>query len=269
MAAITLDVAAASIGGNSFLTDLEGCTFTLETDTVDNHSIVSPGVSKQVQKIKGTFDFPMFSTSTIPDRISDLNLSVATLGGTSLLTFGLESLKLSVGYVRQQRPNAGSPFHYPQNTIIEISGSARVATPDTGITPFLGDAASTTHSDRVKSLSFTLNGVAITLPVVITGAGVPFERGGLQMCDISLGPRVPASGAYPSAPTGTTTLLEKALNAYRTPLAISATTKATTGLVISGSNFIFDPWELEITDGGLVVPKYKFVNVGAFTVVPL
>lgn len=259
MALTTLDISALSIGGSSFLTDLPNATATIEGDVVRNDSITDTEESEQLQKLSCRLSLPLMSTTSNPDRVSDLNVTVATLGGENLLTYGLQELTLDVSYARQEKPNAGSWFKYPQNVKRRITGSVLFSVPDAGTATMLSKLASTTHSDKVMTIACTVNSVAISMPVLLQSVEWQGERDGLQMLRCSLGARKGTAN-----PTGTTSLLEKALNAYRTALAIVLTTKASGGQTISG-DFIFDSLSFQVRDGELVMAEYAFLSQGAFT----
>lgn len=259
MAATTVELAALSIDASSFLADLPNLTATIEGDAVRNDNITDDMESEQLQKLSCRIQAPLMSTVSNPDRVSDLNVTVATLGGENLLTYGLQELTLEIGYARQERPSAGSWFKFPQNVKRRISGSCTFSVPDAGTATMLSKLASTTHSDKVMTLACTINGVAISLPVLLQTVEFQAERDGLQMLRCSLGAR---KGSV--TPSGTTSLLEKAINAFRSTVAIVATTKAVGGQSIAG-NFIFDSVSLQVRDGELVMTDYSFLSQGTFT----
>ncbi len=265
MAATVLQFNSFTIGGSSFLTDLESITATIDSDTVENHGLTNDMVGEQVAKVGCRLEVPLFSTISTPERVSHLGLTACTLGTPNLLTdYGVESLDFNVAYQQVQRPSAGSLFRYPQNVRRNITASVTFGVPDTGLLPMLTDMTSATYGDRVKNLSFTINSVVTTLPVLLKSTQLAGQRDGLQMVTAELGPRVPTSGAYPAAPTGTTSLFEKALNSYRTGLAVVLSNTVTTGETLSGT-FLFDGLQLQIRDGALVMANYSFVSQGAFT----
>jgi hypothetical protein len=263
MALNTLAISAWSIGG-SVIADLEGGTIEVTGDDVRNDSVTQGMESRQLQKRQVAVDSGLMTTLTNPDRVSDLNVTALTLGGNNLLTYGVQDLSLNIGYTRAEVPQLGSRWRVPQNVKITISGEVTWAIPDAGTFDFLADMFSATHSDVVKVLSVTINGVSVTLPTLLTGLRWSGERDGLQLVTASLSPRAPAGGAYPTAPTGTTSLLEKALNDFRTPLTCSFVTKAVGGRNIAG-DFIFDTVSLEVRDAELVMTRYRMISTGAVT----
>ena len=266
MAATTLDISTISLAASSYLLDAEGMTWTIGTETVRNDSLTDDMESEQVQKITHSLDIPLMSSLTNPDRVSDLNMTAATLGGDNLLTTGLSSLDLDISYARADRPSAGSMFKHPQNVKRRLTGRVEFAVPDSGDIPLVTAVGSTTHADKVLSLSFTINAITFTLPVLLTNVVTSADRDGLIMISADLGPRKPVGGgAYPSAPVGTSSLLEKAINDYRTPIAVVVATKAVGGRSGTG-NFIFDSVKLEARDGGLVMVRYGLINQGTVTV---
>lgn len=246
---------------------LDEIDYAIDHDTVRDDALTDNMESEQVVKAKFSINFSLFSNIGDPERVSHLNLSAASLGGDDIKALGIDTLSLSVSYARKDKPQAGSLFPWPQNTKIRITGSVSFQVEDDGGMPYMEDAVAALYTARVKTLSFTLNGTAVTLPILLTNCKWTAERDGNQMFSADFGPRKPTSGVYPVAPTGTSTLFATSLNAFRAALAVVINNAATGESV--AANCIFDKADLEIRDGQLVPVKYSMVSVGAFTVTAL
>ena len=84
----------------------------------------------------------------------------------------------------------------------------------------------------------------------------------VQRLEISFVGQDPGSSDYPAAPTGTTSILEKALNAAQTAVAIVWTTQVAGGAAYTG-NALYSSFAFSINQGRVVRNQYSFVGVGA------
>jgi hypothetical protein len=261
------DIGTLSIASISLLADFEGVTYTVKETQVDGSSMVATGKSYTGTKLGGTLDIPVLSTQSTPDRVTHLNLTVLTVGGTSYLADVL-SLKLTLTPNQVKQPSSGSWWQTVQNTKMDISGSVDISLPagSNYAHDLLTLAHSATGSSRNLVLSFTLNAVTITVPLRLESAQLKAERDGLQMMTLNLSCHAPLSGTFPTAPTGTSSLLEKAFNSWAAEFAFAFNTSATAarGAAISG-NCIFGPTTIEVTDEGLAKTTYQFHTTGTVT----
>jgi hypothetical protein len=125
-------------------------------------------------------------------------------------------------------------------------------------------AALDAPGDADGAFSFTLNGVTVTFPVVITSAAHGASNGQTQMVAVNFVGQDPLTGDMPSAPTGTTTILEKILNVPQTALAIAWTTKASGGVAYTG-NALIQSYSVNISNGAVATENMTWAGVGAIT----
>jgi hypothetical protein len=90
------------------------------------------------------------------------------------------------------------------------------------------------------------------------------SAGATQRYKITLNSRWATGANNPTAPTGTTSLLEKAFNAPGTALAIVATSRATNGISYSG-NFVIESARVAINQADAIMTQYRFRSSGAVT----
>lgn len=258
-------LSALDLASSSFLADFQSATVSVDDDTVRNDALTRGGQSVQTTKRGVTFDVDLLSTlsGSDPERVSHLHLSALTVGGTNYLT-DLEGGTIEISYEQKKKPGAGSLWHYPQNVTKHIRATLKIGVPATGGVPLMVNQFSATLTTQNAALSFTLNSVTTTITMRVVKVSQPFERDGLQIFEVTLEGRDPGTGAWPSAPTGTTTLLEKAFNDFKTAIAFNFTSHATEGYNLAG-NMVFASVNINIQDGDLVATKYQFKSQGTIT----
>jgi hypothetical protein len=264
MSHYTGDVSLYTLDGTSVLATYENVTLEVTEDQVDGSSIGRMGKTAQGVKLSGRIDTSLMSTFSTPDRVSHLDLSAMALGATSYLA-SLRRLRLSGSYEQKMRAGVGALNVRPQNVKKDYAASAEFDADDTVASAIMIAMASPTYANRNAVLGFTLNSIAYTFPMRMQKAGVRVQRDDLQLVTLDLAGRSPDSGAYPTAPVGTTSLLEKAINVPETAIAFAFTSKAAGGVAMSGS-CIFSSFDIEINDGELVRSQYSFNTTGAWTV---
>lgn len=250
-----------SLGGNDFLADLEDATLEIGPDMTKRiDSITRAGQAEGTTKRGCHFEISLLSTKSTPERVSHLDLTAFTIGGTDYIA-NLESLDFSGSYEQKDKPAAGQLWQVKQNVTKKYTASVNLAIPDTGGMPLLVNQTSATLSNQNAALAFTLNGNAFSFAMRSVKVSAPWQRDGLQMVTVDFVGRDPGTGAFPSAPTGTTGLLQLALNAFKTPLAFDFISHATEGYELSG-NVIYSGFSFQIKDGELVPVKYSFDSTG-------
>lgn len=256
-------VSVFSVGGNSMLAVYEDVSYDIEETQVEGSIIARPGETPQGVKLGAKIATNLMSTISAPDRVSHLNLSVATIGGVSYLGL-IKSLKFSGSYTQKMRAGVGAWFKRPQNVKKAYSISVVLDCDDAIASAFMIPMHSTTSADRNMILSITLNGIAITLPCRLQKATSGAKRDELQEISLELVGRSPDTGNFPTAPTGTSTLLEKAFNDWKTALAFEYDSAVAAGFTVSGS-MIFSSFSFEIADEQLVSTSYAWDSYGTVT----
>lgn len=260
------DVAVFTIGGSSQLAVLNAVTYDLEFDTEDGSVVSQDARVLQKGKRGGTIKYTQYSTISDGLRVSALECSVFTIGGADYLPT-LQNLRFSGENETGDSSGAADKWKYNQwkgkrDYSVEID-LWLPATAGVALAAEMHNAArATTH----LTVSFTLNGVAITLPMNVYKAVHKITDGEFAMYTISAKGMRPdnLATAFPTSPTGTTTLLEKAFNAPGTALALVLTSHATEGVAYSG-NAVISAFGFEITDGKVVKTDYTFLTQDTWT----
>lgn len=262
---LTGDMSLFSLGGSSYLGLFRNVKLAGTFDTVESRPAVNLASRAQVVKKGGVLSTELMSVVSGSAKVSHLDLSVFTLDGSSWL--GAISGKFSGSFEHKEADGPGTIWKYPLVVSKDYEFSGTIKVPATGgIQAMMVDAWSATAADNEWVVTFTVNGVAITLPMVLTSAEVVFEEAGIQTVAITMKGQGPdnTATAYPTAPTGTTSILEKAFNAPKTAIAWALTSHATEGLAYSG-NAVIQSFEIGIEDGALINIAYAYATQGAVT----
>ncbi len=259
----TVDMSVFSIGGTSYLGTFRNTTFAVTNDTVEASPAVRDGMRAQVAKKGATLSTELMSVVSGSLKVQHTDVTVLTIDGTDYL--GSFTGTLSGEITSVEGALAGVLWKSPQNTKknYRLSGTIVVTTATGGAQGLLTDAFGTVANANM-TVSVTINGVAITIPMTLVSCSLAFADGDIQKYAVELQGASPDTGDYPTAPTGSTSLLEKAFNAYKTALAVSLTTHATEGVNLAG-NVKFSSFSIGIEDGALTNVQYEFVSDGAIT----
>ncbi|HLO97252.1 MAG TPA: hypothetical protein VK171_01545 [Fimbriimonas sp.] len=262
----TGDISLFDVDSASVLSYFDDVTLTLTNMTANTASVKAKGQRSSIMKSSGTVSVPLRSISTTTtDGATHLDLVSLALGALTFDCF--TSTTVDISYAKAVVPCVGSRYKMEDNTKLILAAALKVqcvnGTGEALLTPF-DDAAALSASNANYSLAF--NGVTYTIPSLIQEGVLVAERDGIQDISLKLEGRSPDSGNYPASPTGTTGLLQKAMNAYNTaiPFAFQSIT-GTVGVAVSG-NLKFDSVSFSIEDEQIVPTSYTFRNYGAWTV---
>lgn len=263
---LTGDFSVFTLDASSVLTFFQNVTLRLTETTVDASNVGAKGTKSEGIKQVGMIDVSLRSTSTgSGDSVSHYDAGSLTVAGRTFTCY--KSAGINISYKKAVRPCVGAKYRSEDNTKLILSGEFDLA-PENGdaaamMTPF--DAAAA-YTAKNGNWSLAIDGTTYTIPVRIIEAELVGEDADSQMLRVRWEGRSPASGNYPAAPTGTTGLLQKALNAYNTALAFTFQSKASTvGVAVSG-NFKFESVSLKIEDEQLIPVQYSLRSDGNWTV---
>lgn len=264
MAIDSTQIGALSLASASQLEFFDAATFRIQSDVVRNDPITRTSQGNQRAKLQAFLEVDLMSTKSLPVRVSHLDLSALSLDAVDLLPYGLDNLELSVSYASQDVPSAGSLWKVTQNVKKIVSGSIRTSVPDAGFGALFTDAGSSAEADARMVLTFTINSVTTTLALLLQEVSLENRMDDLQRFTATLASADPGTGDYPTAPTGTTSLMEKALNAFRSTIAFVFTSHSSEGFTASG-NALFDGFRITLQDGELVKSSISLRSTGGVT----
>lgn len=260
------DLSVFTVGGSSQLAVLENVTY--RTTVAKNEGRILKVVGGQAQAGRRSGRIEMTNMSTIsgsaPTRVTAFELSAISLGGVDVIAL-INTLDFSGNMNLKDAAAAPEEWAWPQFMGKDYSARATLFIPATSGQAFSA-AVHGARSGLAVTLTFTINGVAITLPMLITEAVHKTNVDDHQMYEVALEGRAPDSGSYPTAPTGTTSLLEKAFAAPGTALAFVITTKASPDGVTYSGNMVYESFNFSIGQNGqLVKEQYTWAVRGTPT----
>jgi len=252
-------IALASTGTNF--------TLAIENASQDAGLITRPGKNNQPVKKSGTLTVERNGVVTGATRVSHINVSAFTIGGTSYLDV-LSSYSLSGSFDQVMQSGVGEAWEKPQVVAKDyaVSVTLDVSTGDALALAQIFDG--TDFADNDQAVSITIDSVPITIPLNAMSYSLGIARYDKQKITLEFMGADPGAGDYPTAPTGTTSLLEKALNAPFTEVAFSiqnAISGDTGGIAASG-NCVWSAFSISVEDGALVGESYTWKTYGTVTV---
>lgn len=258
------DFSVFSVGGTSYLTDIDSATFEYDEEQIDASSIVRFGQSPNGVKLGGKVQATVFGNGTNPDRISHLDVTAFTMGGTNYLSI-LRSLTFAGSFSNKRTAGIGAWWRTHRTSGKHYTFTLEMDLDDDTLSTLLVAFHSSTYANRDSTISFTLNAIVYTVACRVKSISQPMRRDDLQTVSITLEGKDPGSGAYPAAPTTSTTLFTKALNDAKTLLACAFTSKAADGAAVTGY-LAWDSFSMRIEDDNVVRIDYSWLFSGTISV---
>jgi hypothetical protein len=258
--ATQLDVSVLTVNAVDYTPLVSTVSLTKNVATAEGQAISRKYNNPQAVKNSWSLAFTARNTKTAPFRVTNLDLTGHSIGGSAFVA-DTESLTINVNAVHAMGDACQDGHAYPVYTGSTIDGSAVLKVPTTSV-PLM--AALDAPGDADLAFTFTLNGVQVTFPVIITSVAHNASVGQVQMVNVSFVGQDPLTGNHPSAPTGTTTILEKVLNAPQTAIPIAFTSKASGGVAYTG-NALIQSYSVNISNSAVVEESMTWAGVGAPT----
>jgi hypothetical protein len=260
-------------GPTSLVALLQDVSFELPADVVEGRGITYKGENPQAVKQGGIIRTTLMSSVDSCTRVANVDVTAFTLDGVNYAAY-LRGGSCNVSYNHDEGAGVGDYWKSPI-VVWPMSAGFEVTLnlPDSGTANALQDTmgdllnatAATAIANRQAIISITINAVAITYVCLIENARWSAEGGKLQTVTFTLKAKHCAAATdHPTAPTGTTSLLEKALNAPKTALAFVLTPKATNSTSFAGE-MVFSSYGFDFNDSQLIAERYEFLTHGAVT----
>lgn len=273
MAAITRHMTgdlAFSLNASSQLTVLKDVKFSCPADLVEGKSLTDPGENEQAVKQEVIVATTMQSyVSSGPERVANVDVSAFTIGGTNFLGY-LMGYRFSASHKMVELGGVSNYWKYTLPTTKQYSAEVQLSIPDSttanAIRTFLGGFMNATIGTAIAARRFatsiTINGIEVALTTLAQDAQWSGEDGGVQILTLPLKGYYPST-TYPTAPTGTTTILEKALNARQTALAGVFTPKSSNSGSFAG-DLVIDTFGFRVQDKAVVETDYSWRSHGVW-----
>lgn len=263
--AIPVDISVFSVGGIALLTEAHNMKYTVVVNTVKTKPINRVGQRSQGVSKKATLSFDRLQTITTPIKATNAHISVQEIGGVSYRC-DIVTGTFTGSFTTRDGKGQCDEWAYHQVIDKDYSYTCDMLVPATA-GHLLMELVHGTLDELEAVFSITINSAALTLPMIITEASWMGDDGDYQKFSCKLEGQSPDSGNYPTAPTGTTTIVEKALNAPLTAVAVLLTTKAVGGSAYSG-NFVFSSFGFSHGSEQEIKYNFELVNQGEITHAP-
>ena len=253
------DLTTYTVGGTSLIDSMSDSVLTVNAGHDEGKGMARVHESPQLV-VKGfSLEATTMSNVSGVGRVTNLNLTAFTVGGTAYLAT-VDSVSLNGTMAHAEGKGAGDFWEFPNVVSAGFSGKARLKVPAADLNALDALAADQTVAGNYVAISATLNGVVLTIPVALTMFTRETPIDDIQYFSIDFVGRDPLTGTYPTAPTGTTSLLEKAIVQPRTALAFSFKPSSDAG-TYSG-NLVWSGWDFSVNNTGVVRTKYSFKGAG-------
>lgn len=261
------DIGLFTTGGIALASAGTQFSFELANEKQDAGLVSRLGKNSQPVKTAGKLSVSLNSVVSGSDRVSHSNVTAFTIGGVSYLNV-LKSYALSGSYEHRMQAGVGEKYVKPQVVAKDYQIAIALDIENTDSYTLMALMGGSDFSNVDQAVSITINSVAITIASNLNQGTVKAQRYELQELGLNFDGADPGSSAYPAAPTGTSTILEKALNSVTSELAFSfqnALSGNTYGMNASG-NAVFESFSIEVQDGQLINETYNFATYGSVTI---
>jgi hypothetical protein len=260
------NISLYTVAGIALVNNGYDFTFEASNETVDAGLVTRLGKHNQPVKQSGTLRIQFNGIVSGSTRVSHTDVSAFTIGGTSYLNV-LREFTLNGSFDQVMQAGIGEKFAKPQVVAKDYEVTIALDVEATDAKTLADMIGGTDFSGVDQAVSITIQGTTITIPMNLFTYSLGVPRYDLQRITLSFNGADPGTGDYPTAPTGTTSLLEKALNAPTTEMAFSfqhVPSGDTAGVRFTG-NCVFESFSIQSSDGQLVNEEYSFKTYGTIT----
>jgi len=249
-------------------------SITIDEDADDYAPIVSAYPQMQMTRRHGSLSAEIMTANSAPIKTSTFDMTTFSIGGTSYLAT-MEEGELSVEWEHREGRGGNDEWAFPIGTGKNIGLEATILIPTAGLAlpALMGGARAGLRVTAILNLG---NLITASASVEFTGL--------LRRCEHVIGNRdlqklrvriEPESNyptaAFPTAPTGFTTLLEKAINGSSgsdpwPALAFALTSKATTGGAAYSGNMLLRSMRIPFGQGKALAMQTEWATQGAVTI---
>jgi hypothetical protein len=264
---ITGEVSLFAVGGGSYLGLFKNARLTLAAATQEASPASRIGKKAQPVTKGSTLTFSVMSNksgSSTAARVTVKDVTSFAIGGTDLrghvqegTLSGRFGTKEGAGWADVwDYPNVtDKDFEFDGSMMIPIAGGGGLVLIDKMLDP-------ATLDDLAATFALTVDGIAIQIPMTVDRVELGLQDKDLQLVSTHLMGASPDTGAYPTLPTATGTVLEKVLVTPYNPLAFQLQSRATYGKSFEGE-IVPTSVAMRFRRGELVMIDYSFVAVGA------
>jgi hypothetical protein len=236
----SLHVTAWTLDSADFLGLFQALDFEIEPTLQDGRGGASASAFNQMTKRRSRHAFEILQDGS-GQRTTNLDVTLFTVGATAMLG-QLKSGSLRILNNHGDGSGLADKDEFPNamDCSIEVQASFLIPSADSAIA-LMADANNDTLSNRNKTVSITVGGIAYVVPMILGTAKHSAKRSDFQMLDITLSSRGAATG-----PTGS--------NLYVSTVTGDAliTVAATTGAGAYAGTGLISSLDVSLQDGQIV-----------------
>lgn len=279
MAAITrvdsgdLSVFTWGSGPTSLVALVQDVSFELPADVVEGRGITYKGENPQAVKQGGVIRTTLMSSIDSCTRVANVDVTAFEFDGVNYAAF-LRGGSFNANFNHDEGAGVGDYWKYPcvvwpMGITAEVTLNLPDSTTANALRSQMADLVNATPATAIANrnaiFDIVIGSQNIEVPCLITNARWSAEGGKLQTVTFSLqGKNCAAATAMPTVPTGTTSLLEKTLNAPKTPLAFVLTPKASNSVALDGL-MVPSSYGFDFNDAQLITERYEWLTHGPVT----
>lgn len=270
-AQIPVDISAFDLGAGpiNLIGSLRSATLEFLHDMGDGGVITRYGRVNQAVKKRAVLRTTLMSTSVSPGapvKATNLNVTAFTADGIAYVGL-LREGSIEFSYSHDEASGVADVWAFPQLVSRDIRIRGTLVVPSSMTATLMAAAGlipqmvAATVTDARMTVTVTIDGTSFTLPMVIERCAHVFEDGRVAMFEVEFAGEDPGTGSYPTAPSGTTTLLQQVINAPATAMAMTLTSKSSGGVTYNG-NFLPTRCSISIQDAAAIPTDYEFASQG-------
>lgn len=270
------DLAVFTLDAGSMLTTVKNVAYTANFDKADTGAISRVGKRRQTVKKSVTLRSGIMETLAADSSMVSSNLSVTacSLGGVNILGY-LRGGTFNGSFDIREVSAVSDVFKWPQifgkdykvdlTLLVPAAGDTQTANFLRGSLISTAGLLDTDLADQDltrQTFSITINGVTYALQLEIDSVDVTINQNEEKVIKISGSGNDPGTGAYPTTPTGTSTLLENCFNDFNTAVALVLTDAAAGSGVSMTGNFIFSSFNFSFNDSEVTMIDFEMQSRG-------
>lgn len=254
-----VDVAVFNVGGLSLLADLREAEVQARTRTEDVTPLVVAGESRQAIKQSVAIQGALTSSKTGGAKVTHLDVQLLELAGLEYRSV-TERIVFEGRIVHEDGSGIGDEWEFPIAVRKDYRAQIELSV-DSGGSPLLVSKAFGELAGKGIGYTVAINGVSIALPMVIARFQHQIKPGSRQKWLLDLVGSAPTGAAYPTAPTGSDTLLEHAFTSPGVSLPVAV--DAGPGQPVLTGQFLVSKFGFQVSREGIVESAYDWVSQGA------
>lgn len=264
------DISVFTAGGTAILATASNVVAQVPVDLVEGRGVAYRGKNPQAVKQEVIISTTQYSNIDSCTRVANVDISLFEIGTVDFLTHlrggsfrGSHQMEEIGGIANFWKYNMPTVPDYQADFLLNVPNSLTNNAVQDIMGTFFNATIATAIAARNLAWELTINSVAMAVPMICQNATWQGEDGRQQLVKFDMQGK-DCNATYPTTPTGTTSILEKAFVAPGTPITIAFTPKSANSGAFSGE-FVFDTFGFSYQDASLIATDYSWRSHGPVT----